>query len=40
MKHFSGNPLEFHNFLDSFNAAIYENDNIPPKTKFNYLKYF
>ena len=34
IKHFSGNSLEFQSFLDSFNAAIYENDNIPPIAKF------
>ena len=28
MKPFSGNPLEFQNFLDSFNAGIQENGNI------------
>ena len=30
VKHFSGNPLEFQGFLDSFKTAIHENDNIPP----------
>ena len=40
IKHFSGNRLEFQSFLHSFNAAIHENDNIPPIAKFNYLKSF
>ena len=40
IKHFSGNPLELQGLLDSFKAAIHENDNIKPITKFNYLKYF
>ena len=40
MNYFSRNPLDFQSFLDSFNAAIHENDNIPPMTKFNYLKSF
>ena len=34
IKHFSVNPLEFQSFLDSFNVAIHENDNISPITKF------
>ena len=30
IKYFSGNPLKFQSFLDNFNAAIHENDKIPP----------
>ena len=38
LKPFSGNPLYFQEFLDSFNSAIRENESIDGITKFNYLK--
>ena len=33
IKYFSGNPLKFQSFLDNFNAAIHEDDKIPPITQ-------
>ena len=35
---FSGNPLEYQGFWDSFNAAVHENSRLEDIMKFNYLK--
>ena len=35
---FSGNPLEYQGFWDSFNAAVNENSCLEEVMKFNYLK--
>ena len=40
LQSFSGNPLEFQSFWDSFNAAVHNNSRLEDITKFNYLKSF
>ena len=38
LPNFSGNPLEYQGFWDSFNAAVHENTRLEEIMKFNYLK--
>ena len=40
IKLFSGNPIEFLGFWDSFEAAVNSNQSLEDIVKFNYLKSF
>ena len=40
LKTFSGSPLEYQSFWDSFKAAIHQNQSLEEVTKFTYLRSF